>query len=189
MKILKQLREWITPERVLGLAALTVYTAAVVLANVLTAHLGLVSMGFGLVATAGTYTIGGAYLFRDLIQRWLSKSWVWGAMAAGAGLSYWLSTPKLAVASGTTFLVAEAMAYAVFRRFKRKNLMRAVFSANAVGVVADTFLFLYLAGFPITRIVVEGQLLGKWYVTTAVISIRGLWALVSRLRIRQAVAA
>lgn len=158
-----------------GVWALTLYVAAVVLANVLTARLGLVPMGFGLVATAGTYAIGGAYLFRDLIQRWLGRAWIWVAMLTGAVLSYWLSTPHLAVASGVTFLCAETLAFAVFSPLQRRGLLRAVFAANAVGVVADTLIFLWLAGFPLTAQVVEGQLLGKWYVTVGVIALRLGW--------------
>lgn len=158
-----------------GYAALAVYVLAVVLANILTARYGLVPMGFGLVATAGTYTIGGAYLFRDLIQRWLGRAWIWGAMLTGAALSYWLSTPSLAIASGVTFLCAETLAYAVFAPMQRRGLLRAVFAANAVGVVADTLIFLWLAGFPLTLRVIEGQLLGKWYVTIAVILARLAW--------------
>ena len=164
-----------TRRRVYGFVALVCYIAGVVAANILTAHLGLVSMGFGLVATAGTYSIGGAYLFRDLIQRWLGREWIWGAMLAGAGLSYWLSTPNLAIASGATFLCAETMAYVVFAPLQRRGLLRAVFFANAVAVVADTFIFLWLAGFPLTLQVIEGQLLGKWYVTAAVMALRLIW--------------
>ena len=158
-----------------GFIALVCYIAAVVAANILTAHLGLVPMGFGLVATAGTYSIGGAYLCRDFVQRWLGREWIWGAMFAGAALSYWLSTPGLAVASGVTFLCAETMAYVVFAPLQRRGLLRAVFLANAVGVVADTLIFLWLAGFPLTLQVIEGQLLGKWYVTVAVMALRITW--------------
>ncbi|MDR1998548.1 MAG: hypothetical protein LBQ06_01205 [Frankiaceae bacterium] len=165
---------------VYGGAALAVYMASVVLANVLTARLGLVAVGFGLVATAGTYAIGGAYGTRDLVQWWLGRWYVFAAMAAGAVVSWWLATPRLAVASGATFALAEVLAFAVFVPLRRRGFAAAVAGASAAGVVADTFLFLWLAGFPLTLVVVAGQLLGKAYVTAAIVLVRGAGRAVPR---------
>jgi len=151
------------------------FIACVVLANWLTATFGLIPVGFGLVATAGTYAAGLTFVFRDLIHeaggRWLAV----GAIAAGAALSWVVASPALAVASGVTFLVAELADLAVYVPLRRRGLLTAVLVSNVVGFTLDTFLFLYLAGFPITPAVVAGQLLAK--ATMTALGLCVLWAL------------
>jgi queuosine precursor transporter len=150
------------------LAALIAYVSSVVAANWLTARFGFVPVGFGLATTAGTYAAGMALLARDALQDAAGRRAVLFAIALGAALSAWLSTPQLAVASGTAFLVAEVADMTVYTPLRRKGWARAVLASNVVGAVLDTLVFLWLAGFPVTSTTVGGQLVGKVIWATAV---------------------
>jgi uncharacterized PurR-regulated membrane protein YhhQ (DUF165 family) len=170
-------REHIMNRRTLGYLALTVYIGSVVLANWLTTKYGLIDVGFGLLTTAGTVAIGGAIMTRDLLQDALGRWVVLGAIVAGALLSWMVAAPFIAVASAVTFLIAETVELLVYTPLRLRTgfgtgrWSGVVLAANTVGAVLDTFLFLWIAGFPLTRTVVAGQLVGKAWVTLAVIII------------------
>jgi queuosine precursor transporter len=164
---------------------LAVYIGSIVAANWLTTRYGLVPVFPGLVTTAGTVAVGGAIMTRDFLQDAAGRIAVLAAIAAGAGLSYLISSHQIAVASGVTFLVAESIEFAIYTPLRRKygwgtgRWGGVVLAANVTGAIADTFLFLKLAGFPMTAPVIGGQLVGKVYVTAACI----LLGLVIRHRI------
>jgi uncharacterized PurR-regulated membrane protein YhhQ (DUF165 family) len=162
--------------RILGLLTATTYVAAVLAANWTTAHLGFVSVGFGLAATAGTYAAGATFLLRDLIQDALGRRAVFGAIVAGAALSAAVAPAQLALASGVTFLISEAADFAVYTPLRRRGWARAVLASNLVGAVIDTLVFLSAAGFPLTVQVVGGQLIGKivWATVLPVAVVAGL---------------
>ncbi|HET6915756.1 MAG TPA: VUT family protein [Acidimicrobiales bacterium] len=148
------------------------YVACVVLANVLTEHFGLIPIGFGLLVTAGTFAAGGTLLARNITQDWTGRAAVVVLMLAGCGLSWWLASPDLAVASAVAFLLSESTDMAVFTPLRDRGWSRAVMGASLVGAVVDTFAFLYLAGFPLTADTVTGQLVVKvgisWLIAAAV---------------------
>lgn len=156
-------------------AAVVPFILCIIAANWLTASFGLIPVGFGLVATAGTYAAGLTFVFRDVIHeaggRWLAVT----AIATGAVLSWFVASPALAVASGVTFLVAELADLAVYVPLRERGLLMAVLVSNIVGFTLDTFLFLYLAGFPITPQVVAGQLVAKATMTAAGLGVLWLW--------------
>lgn len=141
--------------------AAVAYVAAIVTANVATARYGMVPVGFGLTATAGTYAAGLAFGARDLIQETGGRRAVIAAIALGATLSWWLATPALAVASTAAFAIAETADWAIYTPLRRQGWARAVVASNVVGAVIDTIVFLFLAGFPLTVAAVSGQLVGK----------------------------
>lgn len=162
-------------KRAAGAGLLAVYIASIVAANWLTTRYGLIRIAPGLYATAGTLAVGGVIMTRDFLQDALGRAIVLAAIVAGAGLSWVLSSHQIAVASGVTFLVAESLEFAVYTPLRKRygwgtgRWGGVVAVANLTGAVADTFLFLWLAGFPITVPVVGGQLAGKAYVTVACI--------------------
>ena len=163
------------PRKRTGIGLLAIYIGSVVAANWLTTRYGLVRAGFGLYCTAGTFAVGGVIMTRDLLQDALGRAAVLGAIVVGAGLSYAVSSHQIAVASGVTFLVAESLEFAVYTPLRRRvgwgtgRWSGVVGVANVTGALADTLLFLWLAGFPLTWPVVGGQMLGKAYVTAAVV--------------------
>ena len=143
------------------LAALVAFVASIVAANYLTATFGLVPIGFGLLVTAGTFAAGFALIARDWVQTTSGRGWAVLAVVVGAALSYVLSTPALAVASGVAFLVSELIDLGVFTRLRTRFLPAAVLVSSIVAAPVDTVLFLWLAGFPLTWPAVLGQFLVK----------------------------
>lgn len=138
-----------------------VYVAAIVLANVMTARLGLVPVGFGLVVTAGTFAAGFALLARDFVQERGGVRLVLAGILLGAILSAVLATPALALASAVAFLAAELADLLIFTRLRSRGFVPAAIASNVVAAPIDTVAFLAIAGFPITWPVVLGQLVGK----------------------------
>lgn len=163
------------PGLLAGLPLLAVYTGSIVAANWVTGKYGLQPVGFGLVAPAGTMLIGGVIMTRDLLQDAIGRAGVLLAILAGALLSWLIAPHAIAEASGATFLAAETLEYLVYSPLRRKvrwgtgvwGIIVAI--ANLCGIVTDTLVFLNLAGFPLTGRVIAGQLLGKTYVTVAVV--------------------
>lgn len=141
--------------------ALSAYIASIVAANWMTATFGLVPIGFGLAVTAGTFAAGAALIARDAVQvtagRWVAV----GAIVVGAALSWWLSTPALALASGIAFLVSELVDLAVFTPLRDRSLAGAVVLSSVASAPVDTVLFLHLAGFPLTWQAIAGQFIVK----------------------------
>lgn len=149
------------------IAAVLAYLVSIIAANWLTSRYGFVPVWPGVHALAGTYAAGAALLARDLVQDTAGRRAVLAAIVAGAALSWWLSTPQLALASGAAFLIAETADMTVYTPLRRRGWARAVLASNAVGAVIDTAVFLWLAGFPIAA-AMPGQLIGKGLWATAV---------------------
>jgi uncharacterized PurR-regulated membrane protein YhhQ (DUF165 family) len=166
----------VTCRRAAGLGLLAVYAGSVVLANWLTTRYGLVTVLPGLQATTGTLAIGGVIMTRDVLQDALGRAAVLAAIAAGAGLSYAVASGQIATASAVTFAIAESLEFTVYTPLRRRvgwgtgRWSGVVGVANATGALADTLLFLALAGFPLTEGTVAGQMVGKAYVTLAVVA-------------------
>jgi uncharacterized PurR-regulated membrane protein YhhQ (DUF165 family) len=149
------------------------YIGSIVAANWLITHLGLVPVGFGLLAPAGVYAAGLAFTFRDLTQETLGRWWTAGAIVAGAGLSALLS-PQLALASGVAFLVSEGLDLAIYTPLRaRGRWLGAVAASNTVGLVADSVLFLALAFGSLAFL--PGQIVGKAWMTALAVTL--LWLL------------
>lgn len=152
-----------------GLAWFTAYLATIPAANLAVEHFGAQPVGFGYLAPAGVYFVGLALVLRDLLREAAGRAAVVAAIVAGAGLSWWLSDPALAVASTAAFVVAEAMDFAVYEPLRERGLLTAMLASNAVGLLADSLIFLWLAfgGFAF----LPGQLLGKAWMTLAAVSV------------------
>jgi uncharacterized PurR-regulated membrane protein YhhQ (DUF165 family) len=150
------------------LAAVAAFLICVVAANVLTARYGLIPVGLGLTATAGTYAAGLVLLARDLVHDLAGRLAVAGCVVAGAVVSAVLAGPRLAFASGVAFAVSELADTLVYQPLRRKGWGRAALLSGLVGSAVDTLLFLALAGFPIWS-ALPGQMLAKTAVTAAVV--------------------
>lgn len=147
------------------IASLTAYLLAIVLANYLTDQYGLVSVGFGLMVTAGTFAAGFALVARDGVRETAGARWRWwiaAAIALGCGLSYFLASPQLALASAVAFGGAEVVDTVVYEWARRRGVVVGVLTSNAASAPVDTVLFLQLAGFPLTWSAVLGQFIAKY---------------------------
>jgi uncharacterized PurR-regulated membrane protein YhhQ (DUF165 family) len=148
------------------------YIATIFGANLLITHVGVVPVGFGLVAPAGVYCAGLAFTFRDLTQDTLGRAWTIGAIVVGAGLSALLS-PQLALASGTAFLLSELADLAVYTPLRERHWLAAVAVSNTVGLLVDSVLFLLLAFGNLDFL--PGQIVGKWWMTALAVAVLWLW--------------
>jgi uncharacterized PurR-regulated membrane protein YhhQ (DUF165 family) len=171
----------------LAVALLSAFIAAVSAANYTTAHLGgpdhmIPVFWFGLAATAGTLFAGACLALRDGLQDAGGRAIVAAGILVGAGISFFTSTPGLALASGIAFGVSEvvdALIYTPIRSrstFGDRTWTTAVVLSGIAGAILDTILFLWIAGFPIWHSV-PGQLIGKTWATLTFLIIG--WALAS----------
>lgn len=148
----------------------TMYVLVIVVANWSIQKWGIVSIGFGLMAPAGVYFAGLAFSLRDALHEVSDKYWIIGAIIVGAIVSYVIEDGgKIAIASGSAFLLSELADFAVYSPLRDRGKIRALFASNVVGLVADSILFLYLAFGSLEFL--SGQVVAKAYMTGAVIII------------------
>lgn len=170
-----------------GYVALAAYIGCVVAANYFIQHVGTqpfpggphtIPVGFGYDAPSGVLWIGVALVVRDIVQRQLGKRWTLLGIAVGAVLSY-LVAPSLAWASACAFAASELLDFAVYTPLRaRGQIVAAVVASNTVGLLIDTFLFLWLAFHSFTFW--QGQVIGKAWMTVAAAAV--LVAMSSRQR-------
>lgn len=151
---------------------LALYAASIVLANVLITMVGIVPVGFGLMAPAGVYAAGIALWLRDETHRALGVRWTLTAIGIGAAISALLS-PGLALASGVAFGLSELADLCVYAPLRERGHIRAVVASNVVGLVVDSALFLYLAFGSLDFL--AGQVVGKAETILPVIALLWLW--------------
>jgi uncharacterized PurR-regulated membrane protein YhhQ (DUF165 family) len=125
--------------------------ALVVLANWLASRY-VVSVGFGRMAPAGVFCIGGVLVLRDWLQQLRGLLWtmplVYAAGLASWGigeLAGWTSLEKIAVASVVAFTVSESVEAVVFTPLRKRSLTLGVALSATVGNAVDSWLFLALA--------------------------------------------
>jgi queuosine precursor transporter len=101
------------------------------------------------ILTWGAFTYPFAFLVTDLTNRSLgpraARHVVYVGFALGVVLSVWLSTPRIALASGTAFLAAQLLDIAVFHRLRHQAWWRPPAVSTLVGSLLDTALFFSLA--------------------------------------------
>lgn len=148
--------------RKVGLVALAGFISTVFAANWLIAHVGIVPVGFGLMAPSGVFVVGLAFTFRDVIHRTIGRQYVLVGIAIGAVASV-LVSPQFALASATAFAVSELSDLLVYQRFAARDWTLAVAASNTVGLIVDSALFLWLAFGSLAFL--PGQVLGKAYMT------------------------
>lgn len=158
-------------KRTIAYGAAAAFLACILAANYVTSRYGLVPVGFGLMATAGTYFAGLSFVLRDAVQDTAGRRAVLAVIVVGAVLSYFVSASFIATASAVAFLASESADFAVYTPLRRRGYVRAAVVSNVVGTVVDTILFLQLAGFGLEAGVVEGQFAGKLLITAAAVTI------------------
>ncbi|WP_354395768.1 VUT family protein [Streptomyces atratus] len=149
-------------------AGIATLIATIPAANLAVTHFGAVPAGFGYAAPAGVYMVGLALVLRDLAREAVGRGAVLAAIAIGTVLSYLLADPSLATASAVAFAVAETMDFAVYEPLRQRGLLIAMLASNAVGLLADSLLFLKLAFNSFEYL--WGQILGKTWMTFAAVA-------------------
>ena len=83
---------------------------------------------------------------RDVVQRtggrWLGIA----AILIGAAVSWKVSDPHIAMASGLTYLCSESADFAVYTPLQRRWFVPAVVASGIVAAVVDSLIFLKWAG-------------------------------------------
>lgn len=114
------------------------------------ARLGAINLADLLTWGAFTYPV--AFLVTDLTNRTLgpqrARLVVVAGFAVAVILSIWLATPRIAIASGSAFLVAQLLDVSIFNRLRRAPWWQAPLLSSAAGSVIDTILFFGLAFAP-----------------------------------------
>ena len=159
------------------------YIGTIVAANYAVATVGIVPVGFGLMAPAAVYFVGLAFTARDMVHE------VWGAKGAmiavllGAALSA-LIDPTFALASGVAFLTSEMADLAVYAPLRERRWLLAVALSNTVGLAIDSALFLWLAFGSFQFI--AGQMVGKTWMTALAVVVLSLYRAMERKEYRYA---
>jgi len=105
------------------------------------------------VLTWGAFTYPVSFLVTDMTNRWLgpraARRVIYAGFATAVVLSVVLSTPRIAVASGSAFLMAQLLDVGVFNRLRRASWWLAPFAASLLGSVLDTAIFFSIAFGPL----------------------------------------
>lgn len=101
------------------------------------------------VLTFGAFTYPFAFLINDLTNRRFgpraARRVVYAGFIAGLIVSWNLATPRIAIASGSAFLLAQLLDIAVFGPLRRKTWWKAPLTAAISGSVLDTLVFFSVA--------------------------------------------
>jgi len=158
--------------RTVGIITLIGYILTIFAANLAITALGIVPVGFGLMAPAGVYFAGLAFSLRDALQETLGRRWVIAAILIGALVSAGLSA-QLALASGLAFLVSELADFMVYTPLRQRSWLGAVVASNTVGAIVDSALFLWLAFGSLEFL--AGQIVGKLWMTALAVGLILAW--------------
>ena len=123
-------------------------TLVVVASNVLVQY-PFAPFGLGDYLTWGAFTYPVSFLVTDLTNRRYGAPTARKLVAAGfvvaVILSVALATPRIALASGTAFLVGQLLDIGVFNRLRRQVWWHAPLVGSLVGSALDTALFFSIA--------------------------------------------
>ncbi|QQR39414.1 queuosine precursor transporter [Devosia rhizoryzae] len=137
------------------LVAVAAMVATVAASNVLVqfpVQFTLGSVNLGDILTWGAFTYPVAFLVTDLTNRAFgpqkTRLVVVAGFAVAVLLSIWLATPRIAIASGAAFLVAQLLDVSIFHRLRNGAWWHAPMFSSLVSSALDTVIFFTLAMAP-----------------------------------------
>jgi queuosine precursor transporter len=99
--------------------------------------------------TWGAFTYPVVFLVTDLTNRAVgagaARKVAWVGFALAVLLSLWLADARIALASGTAFIVSQLLDISVFNRWRQQSWWKAPFIGSVIGSVIDTALFFFIA--------------------------------------------
>jgi uncharacterized PurR-regulated membrane protein YhhQ (DUF165 family) len=129
--------------------------ALVVASNVLVQHPFAVTIGrlnLADLLTWGAFSYPLTFLVTDTTNRLLgprvARRVVYIGFALAVVLSVWLASPRLAIASGTAFLVGQLVDIGIFNALVKRSWWKAPAFSSILGSVADTAIFFTVAFAP-----------------------------------------
>lgn len=131
-------------------------TAVVVASNVLVQYPlsgELLGINLGDLLTYGAFTYPVAFLITDLTNRQFGPRVARRVVAAGflvaVVFSFAVASPRIAIASGSAFLLGQLLDISVFNKLRRQTWWRAPLFASLFGSVLDTLVFFSFAFAPV----------------------------------------
>lgn len=128
------------------------FMAVIVAASNFLVQLPFDHFGLGEILTWGAFTYPFAFLVTDLANRQFGASKarlvVIFGFAIAVLLSIWLATPRIAIASGSAFLIAQMLDVSVFDRLRNQTWWLPPLLSSIAGSLLDTILFFGLAFAP-----------------------------------------
>lgn len=122
---------------------------ALAMAGVVGASNWLVQYPINDYLTWGAFSYPVAYLVTDVCNRCFgprrAREVAFVGFAVGLTLSFWLAMPRIALASGSAFLVSQLLDVAVFNRLRRGIWWKAPLWGSVAASIIDTALFFSLA--------------------------------------------
>jgi uncharacterized PurR-regulated membrane protein YhhQ (DUF165 family) len=135
----------------------------VVAANILVQH-PVHFLGLADHLTWGGLTYPISFLVTDLTNRHFgpqrARKVVIAGFFIGVALSIYFATPRIALASGTAFLIGQLLDIGVFNRLRRLEWWRAPLLGSLVGSAIDTALFFSIAFFGVAAMSVPVEFFG-----------------------------
>lgn len=102
--------------------------------------------------TWGAFTYPFAFLVTDLVNRYDGPARARGVVVVGfvlaLGLSAYLATPRIAIASATAFLLGQLLDIAVFSRLRNRYWIVPPLTGSLLGSALDTAIFFTIAFAP-----------------------------------------
>ncbi len=141
--------------------------------------------------TWGHFSFPVTFLITDLINRrlgaWCARQVAYCGFAAAVVLSFWLATPRIALASGSAFIIGQLINIAIFDQLRHRNWWHAPLVSSSIASTIDTVLF-YSIAFAGTGLPWLTWSLGDYVVkiTAAVILILPYFIITKRLRLHHA---
>lgn len=136
------------PKHLNALPFVVLMASVVIVSNILVQipfpHFGLQDL-----LTWGAFTYPLAFLVNDLTNRRYgpaaARRVVYAGFVLAVLLSAWLASPRIAVASGSAFLLAQMLDVSIFDWLRRQAWWRAPLISTLLGSALDTVIFFSLA--------------------------------------------
>ncbi|WP_457089332.1 queuosine precursor transporter [Microvirga sp. P5_D2] len=130
------------------LIALTAMTLVVLASNILVQH-PFTHLGLGDYLTWGAFTYPFSFLVTDLSNRRFgpkgARRVVYVGFVLAVALSVVLATPRIAIASGAAFLLAQLLDIQIFSRLRNKAWWMPPFVSSVISSGLDTVIFFSFA--------------------------------------------
>lgn len=141
-----------TPKPI-GVVAVALYFAAVVLANWATAH-WMPWHVWGLITTAGTWFIGATFVLRDVVQINYGRRIAYAVVAAALVVNFAMSRyvgdlEWITAGSACAFAVSETFDTEAFTRW-RGSIGKRVLASGVASSIVDSLIFAVVALSPLT---------------------------------------
>ena len=128
---------------------LALWPAALAMAGIVLLSNVLVQFPINRWLTWGAFSYPVAYFINDVCNRLagpaLARRVAWIGFAAGLGFSLAFAPRRIALASGTAFLVSQLLDVAVFNRLRQQSWWKAPFFGSVSASIIDTAIFFGLA--------------------------------------------